>query len=204
MEDFSQLIHHIHPLPEEDLARLLAFAQEMEIDQRTVILAEGEIDPSLYLIKKGVVRTYWGINDNKETTIGFATAGEAFYSPWGYHQESPSLISISASSPVSLLRFSKERLELLFLSSASLSVWGRKLFENLSFTTYQDLAYFSHPSSIERYKVLLRKAPEILQYVPLKDIAAYMGMTQQALKRIRDELVKRRRPSYRKKEEDDI
>ena len=43
-------------------------------------------------------------------------------------------------------------------------------------------------TAIERYAILLDKQPEIIQSVPLKYIASYLGVTAQSLSRIRAKL----------------
>lgn len=40
-------------------------------------------------------------------------------------------------------------------------------------------------SAKERYEILIKKQPEILQRVPLGMIASYLGITQETLSRIR-------------------
>lgn len=45
-------------------------------------------------------------------------------------------------------------------------------------------------TAFERYVMLLQKQPEIIQSVPLKHIASYLGVTAQSLSRIRAQLVR--------------
>ena len=112
------------------------------------------------------------------------------FSAWGYVEGSPSKITVSASCDCSLLYYTKERIESLLESSPELVAWERKALMRLLLSTDQSLADFSIPCATDRYEVLLRKMPELLQYVPLKDIAGFLGVTPQSLSRIRARIVK--------------
>lgn len=190
MEKFIRSIHDIHPLPDHDLKLLLDTGIRTDIPKGHMLFREGEVDRSIYLIRSGVLRGYWD-GEDRETTIWFATEGEAAFSSWSYAGGQPSQISVTASCDCRLLFYEKEKIEALFRSSAELAVWGRKLFERLLLSSDQWLVYFSKPLAADRYKIMAEKMPEILQNVPLKEIASYLGVTPQSLSRIRSELFKK-------------
>lgn len=163
----------------------------MSIPRRTVLIRKGEINRSLYLLKTGFIRGYCD-DEERETTIWYAVPGEAVYSSWGFTKGLRSQISIATSSDCEVLHYRKETIEKLILSSEPLSIWGRKLFEQLLLTTDQWLVESAQPLASERYKSLMEKAPELLRSVPLKELAGYLRVTPQSLSRIRAEMVKRK------------
>ena len=61
----------------------------------------------------------------------------------------------------------------------------RKIFEAAYVDTVNRVESIQFHSADERYKALLEETPNILQRVPLKYIASYLGITQVSLSRIR-------------------
>lgn len=190
MERFIRSIHKIHPLPEADLQRLLAAGVWVDLPKGGELIREGETDSSLYLLKEGVLKGYH-CGEQREAVIWFVTPGEAAFSSWSYVEGSPARVSVAACCDSVALKFSRDEAEVLFASSPELSVWGRRLFERLLLVTDLWLVEWGKPLASQRYLTLAEKMPELLQNVPLKDIAAYLGVTPQSLSRIRASLVKR-------------
>ena len=84
-----------------------------------------------------------------------------------------------------LWKFEFARLEELFSTNQELEKLGR-LFSNYGISLMEkrfDNLHFN--SAKERYSILLKQQPEILQRVPLGMIASYLGITQETLSRIR-------------------
>ncbi|MDH6344178.1 CRP-like cAMP-binding protein [Parabacteroides sp. PFB2-12] len=186
MQTFIKSIHDIYPLPEDDLNRLFEVGKEVFIPKRTILIRKGEVNRSLYLLKSGIVRGYIR-EGNRESTIWYATSGEAVYSSWGFTKGLRSQIYIATSSDCEALHFHKEEIEELALSSQALSIWVRKLFEHLLLTTDQWLIELIQPLASRRYEALINKSPELLQAIPLKELASFLGITPQSLSRIRAE-----------------
>ena len=67
----------------------------------------------------------------------------------------------------------------------SLKDVSRKIFEAAYVDTVNRIEGMQFHSADERYKGLLNEAPNVLQRVPLKFIASYLGITQMSLSRIR-------------------
>jgi len=187
VEKFIRSIHDIYPLPQADLQLLLDEGEEIYIPKGKRFINEGEINRSLYLIKKGVIRAFHS-HEERETTAWFALAGEAAFSSWGYVLGRASLLTLETTCDCTVLVYTKEQMESIFSSSTALSIWGRKLFEHIALVIDQWAVDFSRPLASDRYQTLADKLPEILQNVPLKDIAGFLGMTPQSLSRIRNEL----------------
>jgi CRP-like cAMP-binding protein len=61
----------------------------------------------------------------------------------------------------------------------------RKIFEAAYVDTVHRIEGIQFHTAEERYKALLLESPNILQRVPLKYVASYLGITQVSLSRIR-------------------
>lgn len=191
MERFIRSTLDTYPLGEQELETVMAHCDEIFLPKGTVLVREGEVNSSLYLIKSGVLRAYRN-DEQRETTLWFALTGEVAFSSWGYTEGTTARIEIAASCDSTVLCLSKENAESLFGHSPSLSAWGRRIFERALLITDIWMVEMVKPLARDRYMTLSEKMPEILQSVPLKDIAAYLGVTPQSLSRIRAGLVKKK------------
>lgn len=184
METFKEKFRSRYHLSEADVLALLSHMEEVHLKKREVIVNEGVKNTNLYLIRQGIWRGHY-LKDGVDTTIWFASEGEAAFSVWGYVDNSYSQISIEAMSDSIAYCISGTKLNELYSTSIGLANLGRRLMEHQLLTTENWLLSAGSPRAKERYLTLIKETPELLQYVPLKYIASYLWITPQSLSRIR-------------------
>lgn len=184
METFEEKFRNRYQLSEADASALLSHMEEVRFKKREVIVQEGTKNTNLYLIKEGIWRGHY-LKDGVDTSIWFASKGEAAFSVWGYVDNSYSQISIEAMSDSIAYCISKAALNELYSTSIGLANLGRRLMEHQLLTTENWLISVGSPRAKERYLTLIKETPELLLHVPLKYIASYLWITPQSLSRIR-------------------
>lgn len=184
METFEEKFRNRYQLSEADASALLSHMEEVRFKKREVIVQEGTKNTNLYLIKEGIWRGHY-LKDGVDTSIWFASKGEAAFSVWGYVDNSYSQISIEAMSDSIAHCISKAALNELYSTSIGLANLGRRLMEHQLLTTENWLISAGSPRAKERYLTLIKETPELLLHVPLKYIASYLWITPQSLSRIR-------------------
>jgi len=95
-----------------------------------------------------------------------------------------SLFSIQALKEVTAYKIGREHLEHLIEQQEYLQIKA-DILEHLLIEKMQREAQFLLQSPEEIYRNLLEKDPKLIQNIPLKYIASYIGITPQALSRIR-------------------
>ena len=84
-----------------------------------------------------------------------------------------------------LWKISREDLQEVYERTNSGNIIGRKMAENMFLIkSKRELSLLSKTAE-ERYLDLFSDRPKLLQQIPLKYIASYIGVTPQALSRIR-------------------
>lgn len=184
METFEEKFRNRYQLSEADASALLSHMEEVRFKKKEVIVQEGTKNTNLYLIKEGIWRGHY-LKDGVDTSIWFASKGEAAFSVWGYVDNSYSQISIEAMSDSIAYCISKAVLNELYSTSIDLANLGRRLMEHQLLTTENWLISAGSPRAKERYLTLIKETPELLLHVPLKYIASYLWITPQSLSRIR-------------------
>ena len=164
---------------------LSRYFTEVHFDKDVLITRAGEVEHSLYYLSEGIVRFfYYNPTTDKETTVDILFAEQFFMSYVSFVKREPSLFSIQALKEVTAYKIGREHLEHLIEQQEYLQIKA-DILEHLLIEKMQREAQFLLQSPEEIYCNLLEKDPKLIQNIPLKYIASYIGITPQALSRIR-------------------
>ena len=138
---------------------------EKEILSKTVLLREGEIAKTIYLIKKGCLRE-WFNKDGKDITFQFFFDGQSVASFDSFMSQQPSLFTIESIEPSTFLSIERDDLKRLLDTYPEFKT-GFQEFIFHRFGNYSQL-FLSRikDSPQERYEDLLKKHPEIIKRGP--------------------------------------
>ena len=103
----------------------------------------------------------------------------------GYMYSSAGYENVELLEECDLLKISNRVLNQLFEENTELANWGRRM-SDIAVMRLEKLfmeRYFM--SAAARYHLLVEREPEILQKVPLRHIASFLGISQVSLSRIR-------------------
>ncbi len=159
-----------------------------ECPKGTKLTTAGRVEDRLYFILDGAFRLYFE-TESKETTldIGFAHSLISSYS--SYITRRPSDFNLEA---LTACRFMSIRhadlLQMYELTDCGHEL-GRILTEQiyLYFSSRENAFLLRSPT--ERYLDLFKEQPRLIKEIPLKHLASYIGVTPQALSRIRARIV---------------
>ncbi|NVK05011.1 MAG: Crp/Fnr family transcriptional regulator [Flavobacteriia bacterium] len=154
-----------------------------------MVLENGDIENHLSFIESGVVRFYFPDEEN-DMTFAFAVANSFASAYDSFLTRNPSSYSIQALASTALWRIDYEDLQKVYELSNVGNKIGRLAAEDLYLKKFLRELSFMNDSATERYLALLKTQPELIQMVPLKYLASYIGVTPQALSRIRRRVVK--------------
>lgn len=97
----------------------------------------------------------------------------------------PSKFNVEALEESELATVPYTRLRELYKTTPGIADAGYVMLENLLVSAENRLFSFISDSPEERYRILLDKAPALLQRVPQKHLASYLGVTPISLSRIK-------------------
>lgn len=178
-----------HPLfTEADLQTLAAAHEPVEAEKGAILLREGKVANEYYVLQKGMARAYVYDYNNDEITTEFFTEGELVISTSSLFQRTPSQENMQAVTDCVLWKMEFEMFQKLFHAMPGFVEWGRLWFTAQLFAIKQRSLDMVRETATNRYLKLLKEKPEIIQYVPLKQIASYLGVTDTSLSRIRKDI----------------
>ncbi len=152
--------------------------------KKTILLRKGKIENYLSFIKQGAVRLYIPKEDN-DVTFKFSFNKEFVTAYDSFLTQKPSVYQIETITDTTLFRISYQNLQEVYDKTENGNIIGRKIAETLLIKKTQRELSLLNQTAEQRYLDLLSNYPQLLQEIPLKYIATYIGITPQALSRIR-------------------
>lgn len=182
--NIEQILTDIYPLPEPSLAALKGLCSELRLPKGHILLEADRIEHHIYFIKHGVARAFSN-HEEGEITFWFGEEGSMILSMRNYVENQKSYENIELLVDCELYQVNLNELSQYYLTDIHIANFGRKLAEKELLRIERRVISRDVLSATERYKDLIANFPTIIQRVPLKYIASYLGITQVSLSRIR-------------------
>ena len=147
----------------------------------------GSIENKLYFLLDGAVRLYYEL-ENKDVTLNIGFPNSFISSYTSYLTRMPSDFILEALTPCSYLEISYEDLNDIYTLTECGQQLGRILTEQLFLYLSHRENAFMLKTPTERYLNLFEEQPRLIQEIPQKYLSSYIGITPQALSRIRARL----------------
>lgn len=183
MKEFIAFIKTIIWIDDLDLEIVLSRCTERMVPKGKLILKKGQVANQYFFIVTGGVRFFYDLNEQENTTwVTFKN--EFFAEISSLNQQKPTRFNIEAIEDSHLVVIDKKDMDFLYGHIAAWEEFGRKIWEAMSVRMIDQILNFQTLSAEERYMAFMND-PEFLQKVPVKQLAAILGITPNALSRIR-------------------
>ena len=160
------------------------------ITKKSVFIKVNQIENHISFIESGIVRLFIPRdNPEKEITFGFSFKNQFVSAYDSFLTQSPSNYQLQTLTETAMLSISYEDLQSVYKSTQIGNLIGRLTAEDLFLIKSKREQNLLNLNAEQRYLKLFKERPELLKSVPLKYISSYIGVTAQALSRIRKRLV---------------
>lgn len=162
-----------------------------ELKKNQFAIRIGNYEKYLYFIEVGILRYWAALNDNdpdKEVTFWFSFPGEFANSYLSLKENVPSLINIQALTECVIWKLPKNDLIYLYQTSLNINKIVKIVLEDALCRKINREVRLLGSSGEELYKDLITKNKDLIQNIPLKYIASYIGVTPQRLSQIRKKI----------------
>lgn len=150
------------------------------------LIEAGEVNPDFYILIEGIMRQ-WYYDENVEVTAAFGIAGTQILNFHSYTAGQPAGTCFEPCCKSKLMRVPREDYDHMLHTSLEFCNWRLKLaYDQFYFTEMRNQVIKG--DARQRYSALLKSRPEIIQKVPLKIIATYLGITPQYLSHLHNTL----------------
>jgi CRP-like cAMP-binding protein len=186
MKNFRDYLKTIAEVDERDWLLFSSFLKKRELRKKTTFLHKGEIEDCISFIEKGRVRFFIPREDEeKEITFGFSFQGEFVSAYDSFLTRTPSSYQIETLEATTLWSITYAELQKVYAITKVGNTLGRYISERLFLIKSRREQSLLNETSEQRYLNLFKERPNVMKQIPLKYIASYIGVTPQALSRIR-------------------
>ena len=172
------------PLGKAEWAEAEAAMHPIRLANGEVFVREGDVARRVGVIEEGIVR-YHVLRDGREHVTGFDAEGEVAGDFASFFEGSAAVHTIEAVGPCVLRVLTREAFDDLARRFPALAGVRSAVAETLWVGERVRAAEAQQLTAEERYRRLLERSPHLVQRVPLYHIASYLGVTPEALSRIR-------------------
>ena len=149
-----------------------------------LMLKEGEICRNVSFVNYGLIRIYHLV-EGKEKIIEFCNENNYMADYRSFLLQEPALTYLQALEDTEVVDTSFEGLQDIYQHVPEANFLGRRIAEELFIDMCRRTTSDAHETIDERYNNLIDQQPWLLQRVPQYMIASYLGITPQALSRIK-------------------
>ena len=162
----------------------LSLWQTKKLRRKQFLQQEGEVTKNVVFVVSGLLRMYSIDKNGFEHILQFAPPGWWIGDIKSYLSQQPGNLYIDALEDCEILLMEKGHLDQLYKNVPSFERFFRILAEN-SLATYQQrlIDNLSLPA-IERYNNFCRLYPSLIECLPQKQVASYIGVTPEFLSKM--------------------
>jgi len=184
-ERLIQFITQVLPVSEATATTIASHFEPLQIQKNEFLLREGQMNDRYFFVADGFLRAFTYDTEGNDITTGFYTPNQMAFEVSSFFLREPSKENIRALSDCSGSYITYGQLQVLFHTIPEFREFGRAILVRGFIAFKQRTLSLIRETAETRYANLLQARPEIVQHVPLKYIASYLGMTDTSLSRIR-------------------
>ncbi len=184
----EKLIHEFsipNSFTQQELALFDTFFEKIDLKKNEFLIQEGEIERYSYFISEGLLRCWVLDQKGRAHTFWFCKKGTFSMSNISFTLVQKTNFNVQAVMNSELYRIDKEKTTVLYQRIPSL----KPVFEDLTALLLNRLldrqVHMIKYSPEESYIQMEKEFGSLFNQIPLKDVASYLGITPQALSRIR-------------------
>ncbi|HTN07612.1 Crp/Fnr family transcriptional regulator [Agriterribacter sp.] len=171
-----QLIQAVYPLPDADWHAFAGIWQPFSAKRKEIITAAGEREKYLYFVLEGLQRVYYYDEQDREATLVFTYAPSFGGVLDAMMLRQPSRYTYETLTPSVFLRALYPEVEAIMKSRPVVETMVRMGVTHALSGLLERLAEIQCYSSEDKFRKLLHRSPHILQLVPHKYLANYLGI----------------------------
>lgn len=185
----EQLLSHFlqKGIPADEVQQITNAFGLKRITKGEYFIEEGKTSKHLAFITKGLFQYYY-LKDGKEITTYVTGENTFLASLISFYKQQPSREYIRALSDAELLIIHYNDLQNLKNESQAFRSFYIKALEDLTIAMDETRSNLIILTAEERYALLIKEEPTLLQQIPLQYLASILGVTPRHLSRIRNNI----------------
>ena len=176
LQTLKQVVTAIRPLPDPDWQEFSGAWKPFSAKRKETLTVAGEREHYLYFVTEGVQRVYYFDDQHREATLLFTYAPSFGGVLDSLMLQQTSRYYYETLTPSAFLRAPYAEVQYLMQTRPAIEHMIREGITHSLSGVLQRLVELQCYSSEERFRILLQRSPHILQLVPHKYLASYLGI----------------------------
>ena len=173
---FLEYIRKFVNVTDDEFAKcLLPVIRIRRFGKREYLVKAGEVENNFNFIVKGLVRKYYK-KAAQEINTQISTEGHIILSQESFHSRRPSEYFVESIEPSTVISIQHEDLEEVYSKSRKMEHLGRLIITHTMVIKDNWQMQLIKMTARERFLNFVMKNPELLQRVPQKYLASYLGI----------------------------
>ena len=186
MQELISRLDSISPLSEPFRFYLHDAIHTKTVSRNDWLLRQGRICGQLYFIEKGLFRVFYTSHD-KDVSSHFSHEGQFIFSVESFLRQASSSENIQALEDSVVHFINYPDLQNAYRNFPESNIIARKLLEQSVQKNEWWLRCMRMQRAAERYAAILNHFPELVQRVPSKFLASYLGITEVRLSAVKNQ-----------------
>jgi CRP-like cAMP-binding protein len=185
--DFSLLLEHVFKhitLTQEEQSYFVSLLNEKKLKKKQYLDQEGDISKGPAFVTRGILRSYSLDKNGFEHVIQFAPPGWWIGDMYSIVKQKPGRLYVDAIEDSEILWLWKSDLDKLYSSIPKFERFFRILAENAIVAFENRLISNLSLPAIERYEQFCSVYPSLIESLPQKQVASYIGVTPEFLSKM--------------------
>ena len=168
----------------DELKMLLSYCEIRQVEKRTILVKEGEVDNYLNMVVKGLVMKYVRVKKN-DMILQLATEGHVIHSEISFLTRTPSLVFVETLEPTIMVSLTYDKMEQALDKFPQGERLGRLIVTGMYVKKEESRYHRLLRSPRERFLDYLNAHPHMLQRVPQKYLASYLNLKPETFSRMK-------------------
>ncbi len=172
----KSIVDAVQPLTEEEWEEFSGIWQPFSARRKTILTSAGDTERYLYFVAEGVQRAFYAKDENKEATLVFTYAGSFSGVADSFLLQQPSKYYLETLTQSEFIRTTYVQVNELMKRYHNFETFIRKSVAITLAGTLERQIELQCFTAEEKFRVLLKRSPHVLQMIPHKYLASYLGL----------------------------
>jgi CRP-like cAMP-binding protein len=187
-QKLEKYIQSLLPMSPEKASQVSEKFTSIEILKNDLLIKENKITKDTYVLQSGFIRSFTLDKNGEEVTTNIFSPTCFVNDFLSFFKQLPSSENFQALTPCTLWKMTYQDVQTSFHNIPEFREFGRIMLVTNYANLHSRMLSMIKDTADTRYLNLLNQHPDLLQNIPLKIIASYLGITDTSLSRIRKDL----------------
>lgn len=184
MEQLRKHIEEVTPLSDEEFEHVKTFFTTKRVRKNQYLIHEGDEVKHEFLVMSGIFKVFYVDEDGKEHILQFAQENWWMSDYVGYFKQKPATMFVECLEEGEVLCTTLHGREKLSADLHKMEHFFRVKLTNGYVALQQRIALLLSSTPQQRYEAFSTLYPDLLQRIPKKLIAEYLGVSRETLSRL--------------------